>query len=316
MDITMVNFPHFSVLKAEILQAFEPVNLRFFIDGTLGAGGHAQALLEQHPEICHYGGIDQDPSALELATKRLTPWKGQFVPKAGNFVDFDQLFAEKEWGKPMGILVDLGVSSMQLDQAERGFSFMRDGPLDMRMNPKDPVTAADIVNTWSEFDLARIFRDYGEEKKWRLAASLIGKARQVAPIVTTRQLVDVLASALSNYHKKGIHPLTLVFQALRIAVNKELEVLEQFLDKAIEALAPKGRLAVISFHSLEDRIVKTRMRLAASDKWDDSGIGVGLFRDKKPTVALITRKPLEASEEEIALNSRSRSAKLRVVEKL
>jgi 16S rRNA (cytosine1402-N4)-methyltransferase len=313
----MDNFPHFSVLKAEILQAFESVNLTDFIDGTLGAGGHAQLLLENHPEIQTYLGIDQDPQALQIAIERLKRWKNQFIPQAGNFAQFDEFIKQKQLKRPLGILVDLGVSSMQLDQAERGFSFMRDGPLDMRMDPQNPLSAADIVNQWSEYELARIFRDYGEEKKWRLAASVICKARQIEPIVTTKQLVTLLSPYLLNYQKKkGIHPLTLVFQALRIAVNRELDVLKQFLDKAIESLAPGGRLAVISFHSLEDRIVKTQMRLAASDKWDSSGLGGGLFRDKKPVVALITKKPLEASDEEIALNSRSRSAKLRVIEKL
>jgi len=312
----MSHFPHFPVLKAEIIHAFISLPLTLFIDGTLGAGGHAQALLAQHPEIKHYLGIDQDPQALQLAIARLEPWKAQLIPQAGNFAQFTQFLTQHQLKRPQGILVDLGVSSMQLDQAERGFSFMREGPLDMRMNPDDTLTAADIVNTWSEYELARIFRDYGEEKKWRLAASVLVKARQQQAITTTKELVNVLASALARHHKKGIHPLTLIFQALRIAVNRELDVLEQFIDQAMEQLAPGGRLAVISFHSLEDRIVKTHMRLAASDKWDSVGMGGGLFRDKKPTVKLITKRPIEATEEEIALNPRSRSAKLRVVEKL
>lgn len=310
-------FPHFSVLQTEILQAFESVNLTCFIDGTLGAGGHAQLLLENHPELKFYLGIDQDPQALQLATQRLSKWKNQFLPQAGNFAQFDEFIKKNQLPRPSGILIDLGVSSMQLDQAERGFSFMREGPLDMRMDPQNTLSAKEIVNEWSEHELARLFRDYGEEKKWRLAASVICQARKETPIETTKQLVNLLSAHLCNYQKKkAIHPLTLVFQALRIAVNRELEVLEQFLAKAMNYLAPQGRLAVISFHSLEDRLVKMQMRLAASDKWDCSGIGGGLFRDKQPTVTLITKKPIEASQEEIALNSRSRSAKLRIIEKL
>lgn len=308
-------FPHRPVLLDEVVQAFESVQIQVFVDGTLGAGGHAQALLEAHPEIIHYIGIDQDPTALALAAERLKPWESKLSLHHGNFAQFDQFLATLSLPPPNGILFDLGVSSMQLDQAARGFSFMREGPLDMRMNPEAPLTAAEIVNTWSEKDLGRIFRDYGEEKQWRAAARAIVQARSNGPILTTTDLANLLNRVLGRYAKKGINPSTLVFQALRIAVNQELEVLETGLKKAIEYLAPRGRLAVISFHSLEDRIVKNDMRHAASDKWDTVGIG-GLFQDKEPTVQLITRRPIEASEEECESNPRSRSAKLRVIEKL
>lgn len=313
--VFMHAFPHISVLLDQVLKGFENTHLRVFIDGTLGAGGHAAALLEAHPEIECYIGIDQDPAALVIAAERLKPWEKKVHLRHGNFIQFEQFLKELCLENADGILVDLGVSSMQLDQPERGFSFMRDGPLDMRMNPENTLNAAIIVNEWTENDIAKIIRDYGEEKKWRLAARAIVHARQQQPILTTSQLAEVLKSALGHFSKKAIHPCTLTFQALRICVNKELDVLENFLSKSMEALNPKGRLAVISFHSLEDRIVKNQMRFAASDKWDTVGIG-GIFRDKDPLVELVTKKPLIATDEECEKNPRSRSAKLRVVEKI
>lgn len=308
-------FPHQSVLLTEVLKAFEPLSLSIVVDGTLGAGGHAQALLECHPEIQYYIGIDQDPHALVLAKQRLKFWESKLILHHGNFSEFDHLLKILSLPAPDAILVDLGVSSMQLDQSQRGFSFMQEGPLDMRMNPDMPLTAAEIVNTWSEQELGRIFRDYGEEKKWKMAARAIVKAREISEITTTADLARILTQALARHAKKGIHPATLAFQALRICVNEELKVLEIFLPKAVDLLAPGGRLAVISFHSLEDRIVKTHFRLAASDKWETSGIG-GLFLDKDPSIQLVTKKPIEPNAEEKKKNPRSRSAKLRVVEKL
>lgn len=311
----MDKLPHVSVLLKEVVTAYQFTPLKVFVDGTLGIGGHACAVLETHPELGLYLGIDQDPSALAIARERLKPWGAKVQLRQGNFAQFDQFLHELGHEQVDGILVDLGVSSMQLDQAERGFSFSKEGPLDMRMDPHASLTAAEIVNTWSEKDLGSILRDYGEEKRWRYAAQVIVAARKSALFQTTTDLVNVLKPVLPYNPKKGINPLTLVFQGLRIAVNQELEVLETFLDKSLERLSPQGRLAVISFHSLEDRLVKTAMRLAASDKWDTVGIG-GLFRDKKPTVSLITKKPIIASEAEVEQNPRSRSAKLRIVEKL
>lgn len=305
--------PHLPVLLTECLEAFQPCHLSTFVDGTLGAGGHAAALLQAHQEITQYIGFDQDPQARRLAYANLSAdhHRLKLVPR--NFRFLDVVLDEMHIEKVDGILLDIGVSSMQLDDAARGFSFMRDGPLDMRMDTDAPLTAAEIVNTWSELDLMRIFRNYGEEPKARWAAQTIAKARQESAITTTLQLADVLRPIFS-YKKKGINPLTLIFQALRIAVNDELGALETAVNQAILRLAPGGRLAVITFHSLEDRIVKNAMRDAASDKHSTSGIG-GVFLDKEPLVIPITRKPIQASDEEIAQNPRSRSAKLRVVQR-
>jgi len=310
------NSPHRSVLLEEVLASFEGVCLDVFLDGTLGAGGHAEAILAAHPEIERYIGIDQDQQALSLASQRLEKWKDKLQLSHANFSKFDEVLNALSIFALNGALVDLGVSSMQLDQSERGFSFSKAGPLDMRMNFESALTAEEIVNEWSEAEIGRIIREYGEEKKWRLAARKIVEKRVEGRIVTTTQLADLLKPLFPWNPRKGINPLTLIFQALRIAVNRELAVLDDFMPKMIDRLIPGGRLAVISFHSLEDRIVKEHMRLAASDKWDTSGLGGGLFRDKKPTGTLVFKKPLKPTEEEVQQNPRSRSAKLRVIEKM
>jgi len=309
-----MTFPHLSVLVNQILDSFAVNTIKVFVDGTLGAGGHAEHILKKHPEITHFIGFDQDPSALGIAKERLKPWESKLHLINANFEDFDHHLDKLGISKIDGMMLDLGVSSMQLDQPEKGFSFMKDGPLDMRMDPSKQLTAESVVNEWSEQDIARVLRDYGEEKQWRSAARAIVAARKEKPITTTGELAAVLRPVLAWKAKKGINPLTLSFQGLRICVNRELEVLENVLPKAIDRLNSGGRLAVISFHSLEDRIVKNILRFAADDKYDTSGIG-GVFLDKDPVVHLITRKPLIADEQEIAQNPRSRSAKLRVIEK-
>ena len=310
----MTDYPHLSVLLNEILYAFHDKPLRVFVDATLGAAGHSQAILEAHPEIEIFIGIDQDPLALQLAKTRLAPWKDKVHLFSGNFEKLAQFLDELKISSVDGILMDLGVSSMQLDLPEKGFSFSHDGPLDMRMNPHSELSAETIVNQWSEADLGKVFREYGEEKQWKVAAKSITIARALKPIKTTFELVAVLKPVFF-WKKKGVNPLTLIFQGLRICVNRELEVLEKVLPEAVEKLDFNGRLAVISFHSLEDRIVKQYFRFAADDKLSSSGIG-GVFLDKDPTVRLITRKPIIPSEQEIKVNNRSRSAKLRIVEKL
>lgn len=302
--------PHKSVLLEEVLHAFEGRSLEFFVDGTLGAGGHSEAILRHHPEIKQLIGIDQDPSALEIAKRRLQPFESKLRLIHGNFAELEQY----ELPPIDGFLVDLGVSSMQLDQPERGFSFMQDGPLDMRMDTTKGITAAEIVNNWDEHDLAKIIRDYGEEKQWRRAARLIVEEREKTPFTTTLQLAQLFREKLHKGAKKGLHPATLIFQALRIAVNGELEVIEKVLPAVLKLLKPGGRIAVISFQSLEDRIVKNLFRYWAEDKESSSGVG-GIFRDKVPEGKVLTRKPTEATDAEIGENPRSRSAKLRVFEK-
>lgn len=307
--------PHISVLPQEVLESFDDCNCKCFVDGTLGAGGHSRLILEKHDEIEKLIGIDQDLSAIEIAKQHLSPWLSKVCFVHSNFRHIENVVKNQGKENVDGILLDLGVSSMQLDRQERGFSFMREGPLDMRMDTTQETSAYDIINFWPEEELGRIFRDFGEEKKWRLAARVIVEARNDNDIKTTTQLANILNPFFKWNPKKKINPLTLLFQGLRIAVNDEIGLLEQALTKAIALLAPKGRLAVISFHSLEDRIVKNIFRNEASDKVEGSGIG-GIFLDKTPTVKLITRKAIVPSAEEMAINPRARSAKLRVIEKL
>lgn len=313
----MNQYPHIPVLLNEFLDVFSDVNLVRYIDGTLGAGGHGEAILSSHPELNTFIGIDQDKDALEIAKERLN---SAFLDRTlsfvlGNFSELKKHIGQLKSSQGFdGILVDLGVSSMQLDRQERGFSFMRDGPLDMRMNQKGTITAADIVNTWEERALNDLFFQYGEEKQSRKAAYAICQERKIQPFETTLQLASCIEKNIKRI-KFDIHPATKIFQALRIAVNGELDRLEAFLPQAIDVLNPGGRLAVITFHSLEDRIVKHRFAYYASDKESTSGIG-GMFLEKKPVVKILTRKPIEAGEEEVRRNPRSRSAKLRVIEKL
>lgn len=297
---------HLSVLKTEVVQAFEGVKIATFFDGTLGAGGHAEAILQAHPEIERYIGCDRDPKAHEIARKRLGSWgeKVEFV--RGSYSDLDRFLDEKKIGFIDGFLIDIGVSSMQLDQRERGFSFKGDGPLDMRMDPENPLTAEEIVNRYPEKELDRIFWEYGEERQSRRAAQAIVQARKKRPIRSTAELVEIVKPVL----KWGkIHPATLIFQALRIAVNDELGELEKGLESAIRRTGPGGRIAVISFHSLEDRIAKHRLK---ENEWKvQKRTG-----DERGCLKILTKKPIEPTEEECKQNPRSRSAKLRVAEKV
>jgi 16S rRNA (cytosine1402-N4)-methyltransferase len=296
-----MSFPHQSVLLNEVVDLFKDKQLKIFIDATLGAGGHSIELLKGHPEVKKWIGIDQDIDALNIAKERLKDFPVEY--KNVNF-------SQATLPNTDGILADLGVSSMQFDQAEKGFSFRFEGPLDMRMDRRRELTAEIIVNEWEEKELVRIFKEYGEEQKAKFAARAIIKGR---PFYTTTELHDCLQKVLYNPRSK-INPATKVFQALRIAVNDELEVIKQFIPKAIAALNKGGRLAIITFHSLEDRIVKQSFQDLASDKVTTSGLG-GLFLEKEPLVKLIN-KGIGPTEEEIRLNPRARSARLRCVEKL
>ncbi len=306
----MTESPHIPVLLAPTLALLEVRQGGRYIDGTVGGGGHALAILEASGPDGRLLGLDQDPQALQIAGARLP--NDQVVLVNANFRDLQRVASEHGFTNVDGILLDLGVSSLQFDTAERGFAFQHDAPLDMRMSPATPVTAADLVNSLPEGELADIIYEYGEEPASRRIARAIVAAR---PIQTTGQLAQVVARAAGKPGRWRIHPATRTFQALRIAVNDELGALTAALPQAVSLLAPGGRLAVISFHSLEDRIVKTFFRDEARDC---------ICPPRQPvctcghtaTLRIITRKPVEADEAEVQQNSRARSAKLRVAERL
>ena len=297
-----MNHPHAPVLINEVLEVFKEKKLRCFFDATLGAGGHAEAILTAHPEIEIYIGCDRDPDALELSEKRLKDWKEKLVLIHGNHSEVRQWVQQAGAECTDGHLIDAGVSSMQLDRPERGFSFQGEGPLDMRMNPEGKLTAAEIVNRWREEDLVEILREYGEEPRARAVARAILAARKKKKLETTRDLVEAIRPAARG--KKHLHFATLTFQAIRIAVNDELGELKRGIEEGIEMLCSGGRIAIISFHRLEDRISKNCLREQEIKKKEPSG-----------RLTILTKKPLEASEEEVKKNPRSRSAKLRAAEK-
>ncbi|WP_448525060.1 16S rRNA (cytosine(1402)-N(4))-methyltransferase RsmH [Parathermosynechococcus lividus] len=275
---------HQPVLAAAVLDALQPKAGGLYLDATVGGGGHTALLLSAAP-TCRVVAIDQDPMALAAAQEFLRPFGDRVQFWQGNFADFRVT-------EPMfdGILADLGVSSAQLDRGDRGFSFRFDAPLDMRMNPNQSLTAATVINHYSERDLADIFYEYGEERFSRRIARHIVARR---PLHTTQELAQLVARTLKSSPRQRIHPATRVFQALRIYVNRELEVLDQFLALSPHWLVPQGRLAIISFHSLEDRRVKQAWR-------------------QTPLLRVLNRKPIVADDTEVASNPRSRSAKLRI----
>ena len=255
-----MSLPHQPVLYQEIIHALRPKSTGFYVDGTLGAGGHAAGLLAGSEPGGQLLGLDVDPQALELARQNLAPFGERACLKRAPYTSLPDQLAALGWDTVDGILLDLGASSMQFDTPERGFSFLADGPLDMRFDPSNPLTAAEIVNTWPEDELVDVLFRYGEERASRRIARAIQQAR---PISGTRQLADVIEKATGRHGPH--HPATQTFQALRIAVNGELESLEKTLPLAVQALGPGGRLAVISFHSLEDRLVKEFFRLESKD---------------------------------------------------
>lgn len=319
--IAMVNFStpselpgaseyHAPVLLREVLDALRPAPGLRIVDCTLGGGGHTEALLEAGASVI---GVDQDPEAIDFASERLSSFGEAFMALRCGFSEAPARLRELGVGSVDGVLMDLGVSSHQLDTPSRGFSFRADGPLDMRMNPQGPVTAADLVNTASAEQLERMFRQYGEEPNSRRIARHLVKVRAVCPIRTTLELAEAVESVVPRRGKT--HPATRVFQALRMAVNRELEVLEEALKGLSGMLAPGGRMAVISFHSLEDRVVKRFFQThttAVIDRveWSEPRVNPDCIFKK------VTGKPQVATDEEVAANPRSRSAKLRVVEKL
>lgn len=304
-----IDTPHIPVLLQPILEYLLPA--KRIIDGTLGAGGHSAALLEGGAD--ELLGLDRDPQALALATARLAPFGERAHIAHASYAEMTDEVAALGWRSVDAILLDVGVSSMQVDTPERGFSFRHDAPLDMRFDPASgDNTAGDLVNTWDEDDLADIFYRYGEEPQGRKLARAIVRAR---PFSTTAELAAAIERATPRRHDQHLHPATRVFQALRIAVNDELNTLAATLPRALDLLSPRGRMAVISFHSLEDRIVKEAFKLASTDCICPPKTPMCVC-GHKATVRLLTKKPIIADEAEIARNARSRSAKLRVVEKL
>ena len=311
----MSEFHHISVLLEECLEGLAIKPEGIYIDGTLGGAGHSSQIVKRLT-TGRLIGIDRDPVALKAASERLAPYKDKVTLVHSNFCEMAQALKELGLSGVDGILLDLGVSSPQLDEVSRGFSYMADAPLDMRMNNEDTLSAYTVVNTWSQEELKRILFDYGEERCAPRIASAICRRREEKPIETTLALVDVIRSAMPPQAlREKQHPAKRSFQAIRIAVNDELRSVEKAMEDAIPLLNPGGRLAVITFHSLEDRIVKNAMAEASKGCTCPPNFPVCVC-GRKPQVKLISRKPIVASEEELEVNPRSRSAKLRVCEKI
>ena len=311
----MSNFHHISVLLWECIQGLNIKPDGIYVDGTLGGAGHSSEIVKRLDTGRHIG-IDRDPVALKAAGERLAPWADKVTLVHSNFCEIKQVLDDLGIEGVDGILLDLGVSSPQLDDGSRGFSYMADAPLDMRMNNEDPLTAYDVVNTWPYEELKRILYDYGEERYAPQIASHICRKRETKPIESTLELVDVIRGAMPPAAlREKQHPAKRSFQAIRIAVNDELGSVEKVMRDAIPKLNKGGRLAVITFHSLEDRIVKNAMAAASKGCTCPPSFPVCVC-GKKPQVKLITRKPIISSEEELEVNPRARSAKLRICEKL
>lgn len=285
-----------------------------YVDGTLGGAGHARAILERSAPDGRLIGLDRDPEALARAAEALRGYGRRAELVRANFADLAEVAAGRGIASVDGVLLDIGVSSDQLDTARRGFSFRMEGPLDMRMDPDSGRPAADVVNTATEEDLTDLFRTYGEEPHARAAARAIARAREVARIETTSQLAEIVRPACGRGWRGGVDPATRVFQALRIEVNGELDALRRGLPAALGLLKPGGRLAVIAFHSLEDRIVKDFFRRHAGRE-EALQAGGSVWVAEAPEVRLITRKAVTAAPDEMDRNPRARSAKLRVAER-
>ena len=311
----MTNFHHISVLLDECIDGLNIKPDGIYVDGTLGGAGHSSQIAKRLT-TGRLIGIDRDPVALKAAGERLAPYADRVTLVHSNFCEIAQVLKDLDIAGVDGILLDLGVSSPQLDDGSRGFSYMADAPLDMRMNSEDSLTAYDVVNSWSYEELRRILFDYGEERYAPKIASAICKKREEKPIETTLELVDVIRGAMpAQALREKQHPAKRSFQAIRIAVNDELGSVEKVMKDAIPCLNPGGRLAVITFHSLEDRIVKTAMAGAAKGCTCPPSFPVCVC-GKKPQVQVITRKPIVSGDEELERNPRARSAKLRVCEKV
>ena len=311
-----MEFQHKSVLLQECIDA---LNIRpdgIYLDGTLGGAGHSSQIARGLTEGGRLIGVDRDRTALAAAKERLAPYADRVTLVHSNFAEIDAILDSLGIPAVDGMLFDLGVSSPQLDDASRGFSYMADAPLDMRMDKDDALTAGAVVNTWPQGELRRILYDYGEERYAPQIAAAICRAREKAPVETTLELVDIIRSAMpAQALREKQHPAKRSFQAIRIAVNDELGAVSRMMQAAVGRLNPGGRLAVITFHSLEDRIVKSEMQQAARGCTCPPEFPVCVC-GKKPLVKLVTRKPIVSGPAELEENPRARSAKLRVAEKL
>ena len=309
-------YKHVSVLRDESIEGLRVSPDGVYVDGTLGGAGHSMEICRRLTGSGRLIGIDQDEEAINNGKNRLAPYQDRVVLVRDNFKNISQILNDLQIEKVDGILLDLGVSSRQLDSAERGFSYMQDAPLDMRMDQRQTKSAYEVVNTYTEEELDRVIREYGEERWSRRIAQFIVQERSERPIQTTGELVGVIKKAIPKKAREdGPHPAKRTFQAIRIEVNGELKILEKSIENMIDSLKPGGRLCIITFHSLEDRIVKQTFKT-----WENPCICPKEFPvcvcGRKPKIRIVTRKPILPSEEELLDNSRARSAKLRIAEHL
>ena len=307
--------PHRPVLLEETLKFLAPERGGLFVDCTVGLGGHSEAILKSSPDT-RVIGMDLDPAALAFSRQRLAPFGDRFRAFQANFRAIGSILQQADERGPNGVLADLGVSSMQFDSPERGFSFRFDAPLDMRMDPGTGATAADLLQQLPESEIARIIFEYGEERhSRRIARRIVERREQGQPITTTTELADLVRHAAGGHKRQQIHPATRTFQALRIAVNHELEGLGEFVESAVDLLIPDGRFAGISFHSLEDRILKRELRRLSGHCECPPRLPVCSCGARK-VVEVLTKRPVGPGEREIDENPRARSAKLRACRKL
>lgn len=310
-----MEFKHVSVLLNECIEALDIKPNGIYVDCTLGGAGHSSEIIKHLSPEGRLIGIDQDTNALEAAKKKLSNYNNVTYVH-NNFVNIDDILESLNIEKVDGILMDLGVSSHQLDVAERGFSYMQDAPLDMRMNRENDFTAYNIVNGYSEGQLCKIISDYGEERFAKRIAKFIVDRRSNKPVETTLELVDIIKAAIpAKLRREGPHPAKRTFQAIRIEVNKELEILNKAIEDSVKRLNSKGRIAIITFHSLEDRIVKVKFRDLENPCTCPKEFPICIC-NKKSMLKVISRKPIDPTEEELEINPRSRSAKLRIGEKI
>lgn len=311
-----MEFVHKSVLLSETVDSLNVQPGGIYVDGTLGGGGHAYEVCKRLNGHGRFIGIDQDEDAISAASKRLAEFGDMVTIVRSNYASIDEILDSLNIEKINGIMLDLGVSSYQLDTADRGFSYMADAPLDMRMDNRNEITAKNIVNEYSEMDLFHIIRDYGEDKFAKNIAKHIVAARKQKEIETTLELSEIIKGAIpAKIRMNGGHPAKKTFQAIRIELNKELDVLNNSIDKMIDRLSDKGRISIITFHSLEDRIVKVKFRNNENPCKCPPDFPVCVCGNK-PKGKVITRKPIVPSDEELSDNSRSKSSKLRVFEKI